>query len=204
VIALLSPASVVTAQLVGDRAESTAMVATSPVARGSTLKAAVEIRVAEGFHVNANPASEDFLIATEVSLAEADGFAINEVFYPPAHELTFGFWDGPLRVWEGSVVAGVVLEVADTAAIGFRDLEFVVLYQACNDEACFAPVKTTYVVAVDVVEKGSATRALESPMLSRARFERQQVTAPLSTDDYFVRDVASNGRCPRGTWVRNT
>lgn len=173
VIPALSPASVVGAQLVGERAESTAIVATSPVARGGTLRAAVEIRVAEGFHVNANPASEEFLIATEVSLADADGFAIGEVFYPPAHELTFGFWDGPLRVWEGSVVAAVVLEVTDTAALGFRDLEFVVLYQACNDEACFAPAKTTYTLPVDVVEEGSATRPLESPLLSRARFEQQ-------------------------------
>ncbi len=172
-IAMLLPAYVASAQLVGERAESTAMVATSPVARGGTLRAAVEIRVAEGFHINANPAPEDFLIATEVNLAAADGFAISEVFYPPAHELTFGFWDGPLRVWEGSVVAGVVLEVADTAALGFRDLEFVVLYQACNDAACFAPAETTYKLAVDVVEQGSATRALQSPLLSRARFERQ-------------------------------
>ena len=171
-IAMLLPAHVATGQLVGERAESTAMVATSPVTRGETLRAAVEIRVAEGFHINANPASEDFLIATEVSLAEADGFAVSEIFYPPTHELTFGFWDRPLRVWEGSVVAGVVLEVSDTAALGFRDLEFVVLYQACNDKACFAPAKTTYELAVDVVEEGTATRALESPLLSRARFEQ--------------------------------
>ncbi len=172
-LAMVLPAYAATGQLVGDRAESTAIVATSPVARGETLRAAVELRVAEGFHVNANPASEDFLIATEVSLTEADGFAITEVFYPPAHELTFGFWDGPLRVWEGSIVAGVVLEIDETVGLGFHDLEFVVLYQACNDEACFAPAETTYELGIDVVEEGSATRALTSPLLSRAPFEQR-------------------------------
>ncbi len=173
-MALLLPAYVAAMQLVGDRAESTAVVATSPVARDATLRAAVEIRVAEGFHINANPASEDFLIATELSLAQsAEGFEISEVFYPPAHELTFGFWDGPLRVWEGSVVAGVELEVEDTAALGYRNLEFTVLYQACNDEACFAPMETTTTVSVEVVEAGSATRSLASPLLKRALFEQQ-------------------------------
>ncbi len=174
-IFLLLPAYVAAMQLVGDRADATAVVATSPVARGSTLRAAVEIRVAEGFHVNANPASEDFLIATDISLAEsAAGFDIGEVFYPPAHELTFGFWDGPLRVWEGSVVAGVELEVTETAALGYRNLEFTVLYQACNDEACFAPAETTTTVPVEVVETGTATRSLTSPLLSRAPFKQQQ------------------------------
>ena len=172
-LAMLLPAYIAKAQLAEERAESTAMVATSPVTRGGQPRAAVELRMAEGFHVNANPASEDFLIATEISLVAADGIVVSEIFYPPAQEFTFEFWDNPLRMWEDSIVAGIVLDIDAKVPLGFHDLEFVVLYQACNGEACFAPAETTYELAIDIVEEGSTTSMLRSPLLSRASFERQ-------------------------------
>ena len=147
-----------------------AVVSSSPVVRGTTVRAAVEIRVGRGFHVNANPASEDFLIATTVSVAAA-GVEVVQVFYPDPLERTFGFWPEELKVWDGNVVAGVVLRITDAAALGDADLDFLVDYQACNDEACFAPAQVTARVPVVVAATGTPAREVESPLLDKARFD---------------------------------
>ena len=152
-----------------ERLTAVAVVSSSPLVRGTTVRAAVEIRVGRGFHVNSNPASEDFLIPTTVS-ATAAGVEVVEVFYPDALERTFGFWPEPLKVWDGNVVAGVVLRITDEAALGDTNLDFLVDYQACNDDACFAPAQVTARVPVIVAEVGTPAREVESPLLDKARF----------------------------------
>lgn len=164
---LSSPA---TAQLFDEeRVRADAVVGSSPLVQGELVRAAVAIRVGRGFHVNANPASEDFLIATEVGL-EVPGIEVVEVFYPDPLERTFGFWPEALKVWEGDVVAGVLLRVTDAAAVGDVNLEFIVDYQACNDEACFAPAKASARVPVAIAPAGTESRSVQSPLLDAAEF----------------------------------
>ena len=146
-----------------------AVVGSTPLVQGELVRAAVAIRVGRGFHVNANPASEDFLIPTEVGL-EVPGVEVVDVFYPDPLERTFGFWPETLKVWEGDVIAGVVLRVTDAAALGDLNLEFIVDYQACNDEACFAPAKATAKVPVAIAPAGTPTREVQSPLLDAAEF----------------------------------
>lgn len=150
--------------------EVVAVVAQEPMARGGLIKAAIEVKIAPGYHVNANPPSEDWLIPTAVHVAGAAGVAVEEVFYPEAFERTFQFWPEPLRVWEGTVVVGVLLKVGDDAELGPHDLELVVGYQACNDEACFAPAEVKYGVPVTVAESGTRARTARSPLLAKAPF----------------------------------
>ncbi len=152
-----------------ERVGAAAVVGSSPLVQGTRVHAAVQIRVGNGFHVNANPASEDFLIATTVEV-DAPGVEVLEVFYPDPLERTFGFWPEALKVWEGDVVAGVVLRVTDAAALGDTNLDFLVGYQACNDEACFAPAQVTARVPVVIAAAGTPARTVESPLLDRARF----------------------------------
>lgn len=153
-----------------ERVKAAAVVGATPLVQGEVVRAAVEIQVGRGFHVNANPASEDFLIATGVSL-DAPGIEIVDIYYPDPLERTFGFWPEALKVWEGNVVAGLVLRVTDAAAVGDADLHFIVDYQACNDEACFAPAQTTARVPTMVASSGTPSREVASPLLEGARFE---------------------------------
>ena len=75
-----------------------------------------------------------------------------------------------LKVWEGDVVAGLTLRVAEAAPLGDINLDFVIDYQACNDEVCFAPAKTQVRVPVRIVPAGTPVREVESPLLERAPF----------------------------------
>ena len=93
--------------------------------RASDGKFEIEMRIADGWHVNANPASSPYLIPTEV---QGD---VGEVAYPDGEMMTFSFTDEAIAVYGGTVTLR-----------GERHGDRVVLvYQACDDTRCLSPVE---------------------------------------------------------------
>ena len=85
----------------------------------------IEISIEDGWHVNANPASSPYLISTEV---QGD---VSDVSYPPGEMMTFSFSDEAISVYEGEL----------TLAGELRGTRVVLVYQACDDTRCLAPVE---------------------------------------------------------------
>jgi uncharacterized protein YyaL (SSP411 family) len=93
----------------------------------------LDLSVKEGWHINANPASSRYLIPTEIR------GAVEEVVYPPGASKTFAFSPEALSVYDGRVaIHGDLREEA-------ASLELV--YQACDDTRCLAPVSKTLALA---------------------------------------------------------
>ena len=89
----------------------------------------VTLRLAEGWHVNANPASSRFLVPTEVR------GEVREVVYPPGTSMKLAFSDEAIAVYSGEVrIAGELASDATTVTL---------IYQACDDTRCLSPVETT-------------------------------------------------------------
>jgi uncharacterized protein YyaL (SSP411 family) len=86
----------------------------------------VELEIRDGWHVNANPASLEFLIPTSV-----EG-VVREVRYPEGESFSFEFAPEEISVYGGETVLRG--EVAEAEAA----LE--VTYQACDDRRCLPPV----------------------------------------------------------------
>jgi len=86
----------------------------------------VELRIEDGWHVNANPASSEFLIPTEV------GGDVDDVRYPEGERLSFSFTDDAIAVYSDAVT----LEGTLTGA------SVILTYQACDDTRCLSPVET--------------------------------------------------------------
>src|SRR5205814_10147798 len=64
----------------------------------------IELVISPGFHVNANPATFPYLIATEVEPGKVDGIVVSDKLnYPPPKMETFAFAEKPMAVYEGSV-----------------------------------------------------------------------------------------------------
>ena len=99
---------------------------------GDTLL--ITLRIDTGYHVNANPASDDYLIATSVAFA---GPVPERIVYPSGIPFKPAFADDPINVYEGTVV------VAATFTTGVLDrahgLGFTVTAQACTKEICLPP-----------------------------------------------------------------
>ncbi|HET6246687.1 MAG TPA: DUF255 domain-containing protein [Tepidisphaeraceae bacterium] len=95
----------------------------------------VEVIIAPGYHINAYQVPADLsLIATRISAAD-DPAA--EVDYPPGEELSVPFMDRPLQVYSGTIKIRV--KFAEARESG-KPLVLNLVYQACNDTSCLAPV----------------------------------------------------------------
>jgi len=109
------------------------------VTSGSSAELAIPISIQPGYHVNANPATFDYLIATEVTVDKSDGLTFGKPAYPASEKRKFQFAEQPLAVYEGNVQIKLPLQAAPNAAKGNRSLALHVRVQACDEEKCFPP-----------------------------------------------------------------
>jgi DsbC/DsbD-like thiol-disulfide interchange protein len=99
------------------------------------------LTIAEGYHINANPATFPYLRETKVEVAPAQGIAIAKVDYPPPVTRQFRFEKQPLKVYEREAVIRLKLQAAANAAKGSQTLHAQVQVQPCDEEKCFPPTK---------------------------------------------------------------
>jgi hypothetical protein len=92
----------------------------------------IGLEIQEAWHLNANPASLDYLIPTKL-----DG-KVRGLSYPQGETFSFAFASEELSVYSGSVT------LAGELAPGERTLSLT--YQACDDRRCLPPV--TKIVAL--------------------------------------------------------
>ncbi len=96
----------------------------------------VTVKIASGYHVNANPASFDYLIPTAVTF---DGLVPARIVYPAPKMFRPAFARAGIKVYEGEVA--IVAQVPKSALGRSKILTGGVSAQACNDEVCLPPAK---------------------------------------------------------------
>jgi len=65
------------------------------VRAGETKEAAVRLAIQSGYHVNANPATERFLIPTSLEVKPEAGIAVDKIIYPKPLTKKFPFAEVP-------------------------------------------------------------------------------------------------------------
>lgn len=122
------------------RQEVTATVEEAALEAGGAGEARVRLDIADGFHVQANPASDKFYVATELRAEPVEGVTPDKPVYPAGVERKLGFADKPLSVYEGgAVVIRLPLRADKAAAKGRHTLRAKLRVQPCNDEVCLPP-----------------------------------------------------------------
>jgi hypothetical protein len=101
---------------------------------GGKIEAQVLLHVDPGYHINANPATHDYLIPTSVTY---QGLVGVRTTYPKPTRIFPDFTSGGLDVYEGTVVlrSGIPLHEAPRADV----LEASVAVQACTTGSCLQP-----------------------------------------------------------------
>ncbi len=117
---------------------------------GESVEATVTVKVQSGYHVNANPASDSYLKATELILQAADGLSIGFIKYPSAINKKFSFSDKQLAVYEGEVPVKVMLKAAPAASKGTHNLNAKLNVQACDDQLCYPPGTMELTIPVEI------------------------------------------------------
>ena len=116
---------------------------------GGKADAIIALSISPGYHVNANPATFDYLIATNVTAGKSEGLSTGKPVYPAAEKKKFQFAEAPLAVYEGEVQIKLPLTAAANAS-GVRSLPVDVRVQACDQEKCFPPDTLHTTLAVEV------------------------------------------------------
>lgn len=107
---------------------------------GAEVTAVVQFAIDKGFHVQANPASEDTYVAATLKLDPAVGVLALPAKYPAGKEETIVGLDKPLKVYEGTFEVLVPLKLASSATLPLT-INGVLTYQACKGATCFPPRK---------------------------------------------------------------
>lgn len=116
---------------------------------GESVGAAVRLSIASGYHVNANPATERFLIPTSLEVKPEAGISVDKITYPQPLTKKFPFAETPLAVYEGDARITMSVSVPRDAAPGQHALAARLRVQPCDDEKCYPP--TTVETSIPVM-----------------------------------------------------
>ena len=91
------------------------------------------LTIAPGWHVNANPASDPYLIPTEV---KGKGGTVRGLLYPAPEQLQPSYAAEPIAIYQGKVEVTGEVHADQPGA----DAGLLLTYQACDAERCLPPV----------------------------------------------------------------
>ena len=102
---------------------------------------AVDLSIAEGWHINAHQPLQKELIATELSLAgDGGGWQLRGCEYPEPQRVRLSFQQEELAVYLGTVhLRADFAQGEESPATGVPVLPVKVRIQACNNEMCLRP-----------------------------------------------------------------
>ncbi len=127
------------------------VVPTVGINAGGQAEATVELHIAPGYHINANPPTFSYLKATELTVEPGQGVTAGKPTYPASVTRKFSFSKDPLAVYEGETAIRLPLAAATDAKKGAQTLKGKLRVQACDDEKCYPP--RTLEIAVPVMVK---------------------------------------------------
>ncbi|MDY7092411.1 MAG: DUF255 domain-containing protein [Acidobacteriota bacterium] len=119
----------------------------------------LRVETADGWHINAHPASAEFLVATTV---EGEGVELGAVRYPPGESSRTGFSETPVTVYRGSVeITGRLRPAAGEGARGGDEPRLVLVFQPCDHQRCLPPQRRGHALdeALDGALNGAGAEA---------------------------------------------
>lgn len=115
---------------------------------GEAAETNVRLSIANGYHVNANPATEKFLIPTAVNVKPEAGITVDQIVYPKPLRKKFPFAEVPLDVYEGDAVIKLTLKAPRELRGRQHTLRTDIRVQPCDDQMCYPPA--TIATAIEV------------------------------------------------------
>lgn len=164
------------------------------VPAGSTFKVAVILKIEEGWHVNSNTPTYDYLIGTVLELQQREGVIITDLRYPEGKKLKFGFADDSLSVYEGSPTIFFTVKLSEKTPIGKDTLRSKLQVQACNNQVCIAPASVDVLIPIEIVAATEKANPINDDIFSSYS---NQGTMPTSVDKSEIGQIFAE----KGTFV---
>ena len=121
---------------------------------GSAAMITIPITIAEGHRVQANPASNEFLVPLEITLEADDGIEFGSPAYPPGLPYRLEGTEENLSTYVERVEITVPISAAVDAEVARRQVSGELRYQACNSRTCLFPASLSVELEIEVVPAG--------------------------------------------------
>ena len=136
--------------------QETAIVAVMPskpvaVAKGQTAQLTVTATIKKGFHIQANPAAEEFLIPTILTVQASEGTVPGKPVYPPGRPYRLKGSSEDLLTYEDEVTIMLPVKVMGSAPAGNASLTGKLNFQPCDDRKCLFPRSVSVTIPVKIV-----------------------------------------------------
>jgi uncharacterized protein YyaL (SSP411 family) len=130
--------------------------------RGGKCPVAIELTIADKWHVNANPANPDFLVATEVKITCRQKVKLSKIKYPK-HELMMAKGSPtPYHVYGKKVIIYGLLEIDPAELAEKAEITIEIKYQACNETECLPPDTITMKGKLPLANPGSDIKRINA------------------------------------------
>ncbi len=116
----------------------TRSVVDASLTKADTATGKIILKINDGWHVNANPASMDFLIPTEI--VTSDTSKLTEVTYPIGHEVETPL--GLMRVYSNETAIPFKIEGRFPESVSLTA-------QACDGKTCYPPSTWTVFLSAE-------------------------------------------------------
>lgn len=120
---------------------------------GGSAEGRIVVTVAEGFHLQANPASEKYLIPTKLELSEGFGVKPGKPVYPTGRPYRLPGATSDLSVYEGRFEIRTPLEAGRDAQPGTYTVTGKLHYQSCDARRCLPPTFVAVTLTVGVTTR---------------------------------------------------
>ena len=100
----------------------------------------LHLKIAAGWHVNANPPGQENLIPTTLAVDTDTPIEIVDVAYPKGKSVRFEFSDGSLNIYEGVLTIPLQLKQKPKTLLDRTvPITLKLTYQLCNETECLLP-----------------------------------------------------------------
>jgi thiol:disulfide interchange protein len=166
------------AQIRGVEAALTPLVEADAVRPGTSVRAALQIQLPEGFHVNSNRPRDPLLIPIVLSVTPPPGVTFAEIVYPAPTDLRQQGAPEPLSVFEREFAIGIRLDVASDAAPGSLEVPGTLRYQACDEKVCYRPMTVPVLWTLNVVSGEAPAGRRHTEVFDAIPFGRGETPPP--------------------------
>lgn len=123
------------------------------VTRGKANAVELQFRVGDGFHINSNKPTAEYLIPTTLKVDPPTDLVIGKITYPAGTAMSFPFApDEKLSVYSGDFTLIVQVRPLSTVLPSKYELRGTLRYQACDNAQCYPPKNLAVQFAVKVVK----------------------------------------------------
>jgi DsbC/DsbD-like thiol-disulfide interchange protein len=120
---------------------------------GETEEISIDVTIKEGYHVQANPVNDDFLIPTAIETKSSKEIVPGTPIYPPGKSFILKGTYDTLLVYDGMFSIKLPIRLLFNAHQGEYTIEGKLHYQACDSIRCFVPRSVLFTIPIKLVKK---------------------------------------------------